>query len=157
MKNIINDDLNNQKITNDHEIHKDQKNLYLVGVLLIVALGVLIFMIKVLHMNYQLSSFPCIIHELTGLYCPGCGGTRAVIALFQGEILTSFMYHPVVLYAVSIFVLFMITNTIQYISRNKFKTGINYNDKYLYIGLAIMALNFIIKNVMVIVLKIPPA
>jgi hypothetical protein len=27
----------------------------------------------------------CVVNELTGLYCPGCGGTRAVYALAQGD------------------------------------------------------------------------
>lgn len=44
--------------------------------------------------------FPCLFHFITGLYCPGCGGTRAVRALLHGEILKSFCYHPFVLYAV---------------------------------------------------------
>ena len=35
---------------------------------------------------------PCVFHAVTGLYCPGCGGTRAAAVLFQGEILRSFFY-----------------------------------------------------------------
>ena len=36
-------------------------------------------------------AFPlkCIFHEATGLYCAGCGGTRAIYALFRGDILTA--------------------------------------------------------------------
>ena len=30
---------------------------------------------------------PCLFHALTGLYCPGCGGTRAVYQLLHGHIL----------------------------------------------------------------------
>lgn len=30
---------------------------------------------------------PCLFHELTHLYCPGCGGTRAAILLLRGDIL----------------------------------------------------------------------
>ena len=41
---------------------------------------------------------PCIFHMLTGLYCPGCGGTRAFFLLFTGHPLRSFLYHPIVLY-----------------------------------------------------------
>lgn len=43
---------------------------------------------------------PCMMQKLTGLYCPGCGGTRAVRALLAGHPLQSFLYHPFVLYAV---------------------------------------------------------
>ena len=44
--------------------------------------------------------FPCLFHFITGLYCPGCGGTRAVRALLQGDVVKSFCYHPFVVYAV---------------------------------------------------------
>lgn len=44
--------------------------------------------------------FPCLFHWITGLYCPGCGGTRAIGALLQGQLLKSFCYHPFVLFAV---------------------------------------------------------
>lgn len=45
---------------------------------------------------------PCAFHSLTGLYCPGCGGTRAVKALLLGEFRMSFQYHPLVLYTVAV-------------------------------------------------------
>ncbi|MCD8026355.1 MAG: DUF2752 domain-containing protein [Clostridiales bacterium] len=31
----------------------------------------------------------CTFHRLTGLYCPGCGNTRALFALLEGNILLS--------------------------------------------------------------------
>lgn len=54
----------------------------------------------VIDLIKQGQGFPCLFHFITGLYCPGCGGTRAIRALFHGEILKSFCYHPFVLYAV---------------------------------------------------------
>ncbi len=33
---------------------------------------------------------PCIFHEVTGLYCPGCGNTRALAALLHGDFAESF-------------------------------------------------------------------
>ena len=49
----------------------------------------------------------CLFHELTGLYCPGCGGTRAVWALLHGKFWLSFCYHPLVLYAAVSAVIFI--------------------------------------------------
>ena len=31
----------------------------------------------------------CMFHQLTGLYCPGCGATRALSALLHGDVLVS--------------------------------------------------------------------
>jgi hypothetical protein len=32
---------------------------------------------------------PCVFHDLTGLYCPGCGSTRALYQLLHGNILAA--------------------------------------------------------------------
>lgn len=45
-----------------------------------------------------LPSFPCPVHEILGIYCPGCGGTRAVLSLFHGHVLQSLFYNPAVLF-----------------------------------------------------------
>ena len=38
----------------------------------------------------------CIWHELTGLPCPGCGGTRCARAIVSGSIGTAFVMNPLV-------------------------------------------------------------
>ena len=37
------------------------------------------------HDPHQPGAYPaCVLHALTGLYCPGCGGTRAAYDLVHG-------------------------------------------------------------------------
>ena len=37
---------------------------------------------------------PCIFKGVTGMPCPGCGMTRACLAILQGEFSTAWRYHP---------------------------------------------------------------
>ena len=48
------------------------------------------------HVEFGTSGvFPkCQLHELTGLHCPGCGGTRAFEALAQGDVLLALRMNP---------------------------------------------------------------
>lgn len=50
----------------------------------------------------------CIFHEFTGLYCPGCGGTRAFFALLHGHPVLSFRYNPVVEYFLFFFIFYVV-------------------------------------------------
>lgn len=93
---------------------------------------------------------PCTLHTLTGLYCPGCGGTRAMISLFRGDLLHSFIYHPLVPYTAVICGWFMISQTIQRLSRNRLRIGMHYRDFWLWGALVIVAANFLLKNILLI-------
>jgi hypothetical protein len=53
------------------------------GFAILCALAVLFFFNPATHGFYPV----CLFHALTGLYCPGCGGTRAVYQLLHGHLL----------------------------------------------------------------------
>ena len=42
----------------------------------------------------------CVLHDLTGLYCPGCGGTRAMHALMHGHVRQAVAFNPMIFVAV---------------------------------------------------------
>lgn len=41
---------------------------------------------------------PCLVYELTGIRCPGCGITRMFIALFHGNFREAFMYNQIMFF-----------------------------------------------------------
>ncbi len=93
---------------------------------------------------------PCVFQELTGLYCPGCGGTRAVKALLRGDLGSSFLYHPLVLYCALLAIIFAVSYLIYRKTKNpKFRPYLD--NKYVYIGIGIIVFNFVVKNYFLIV------
>lgn len=97
-------------------------------------------------MNGQM---PCLFQDLTGLYCPGCGGTRAVKALLKGDLLLSVLYHPIVIYLIFVAVLFAISYLIYRKTKNP-KFRLYFDNKYAYIGIGIIVVNFVVKNYLLV-------
>ncbi|MBE7718846.1 DUF2752 domain-containing protein [Lacrimispora indolis] len=92
---------------------------------------------------------PCLFQTLTGLYCPGCGGTRAIRSLLKGDLRMSFQYHPLVLYAVFVLFLEMILRAA--VKRQKSSVDIRKADRiFILAGAAIVAANWIFKNYMLV-------
>lgn len=88
---------------------------------------------------------PCVFHEITGLYCPGCGGTRAVKALLLGEIRLSFFYHPLVLYCAVVAAWFSVSYFLYWRTKD-LKYRLYLDTKFVYAGIAIIVINFVLKN-----------
>lgn len=89
---------------------------------------------------------PCLFHELTGLYCPGCGGTRAVKYLLQGQLGLSVQYHPLVLYGVIVAVLELGSLLMARLFRRP-KLYLGHEAAFLYTAVAIVAVNWMVKNI----------
>lgn len=51
---------------------------------------------------WELKLPACLVNTLTGYYCPGCGGTRMMIALFQGNLYQAFRYNPLLFITVPV-------------------------------------------------------
>lgn len=97
---------------------------------------------------------PCVFHSVTGFYCPGCGGTRAVAVLLEGNVLASALYHPIVAYAAGFYVWFMASHAVERLSGRRFKVGLLFRSWYLYVALAVVVLNFFVKNFALLVCRI---
>lgn len=125
--------------------------LYRIG----IGTGCLLFISALLirYGNINIARFfiPCIFHRITGFYCPGCGGTRAVRALLQGKVFLSILYHPFVVYMVSVYAWYMVSNTIEKCVKGKISIGMKYKDVYLWIGIILILFNWFVKNIILLV------
>jgi hypothetical protein len=119
---------------------------YMAGWILAAVLVVYAVLVNVWHIPLFKAAAPCLFHAATGYYCPGCGGTRAVYALFSGHPLRSFRYHPVVLYLTLVGGYFMISQTIERLSRHRLAIGMHFRAVYLWVTLFLIVWNVLVKN-----------
>jgi len=145
--NIVHGEYN--KIMKKSRDFRLEKNIYEAGLFLLLA-GIILVVIKgIFAADFALP--PCLFHKWTGYYCPGCGGTRAVKALLRGDVISSFFYHPVVLYGAVLYSWYMISHTIQYLSKNRLRIGMPYTEKYLYVAVIIILVQCVFKNAVKII------
>ena len=127
---------------------KEEKEIYLCGLLL---LGILLFWLAAERLlDLKLFLPPCIFHSLTGLYCPGCGGTRAVLFLLHGQVGKSFYYNPAVSYAILFAFAYMISHTLKHVTKGRIR-GFHYRNGYCYLGVALFVANWVWKNYMLLI------
>lgn len=89
---------------------------------------------------------PCAFHSMIGLYCPGCGGTRAVHALLHGRLLESLRYHPVVLYFAAGYIVYMLSHVLDIVSRGRVR-GLYFCPYYWYVAIGILLGQCVVKNI----------
>lgn len=129
---------------------KEEKALFQIGWSIVGILTIIYITYKIAPFSFFKNPTPCLVHSLLGIYCPGCGGTRAIFALLHGHLLTSFICHPFVPYTAAICGWFLISQTIERASSHRIKIGMHYRDIYLWIALGIVIVNFIVKNALLL-------
>lgn len=91
----------------------------------------------------------CYLFENYGLYCTGCGGTRAVRAFFKGKLITCIRYHPFVAYFGILYGISMLSYILNRFTKNKIHV-FELKPIYGYISIAIIIVQCIIKNILLI-------
>lgn len=131
-----------------------EQTLYFIGLAAIVIGAAGFFFISLLPESLRRFLVgPCPLLTLTGFYCPGCGGSRAVYYLLHGKLLKSLICHPIVLYGLAVGLPFMVTQTLALITKGRIR-GMRFRPGYLYAAAVIIIANFVLKNVLKLIFHI---
>jgi hypothetical protein len=86
----------------------------------------------------------CQIRKITGVICPACGTTRAVLALLHGRLFTAMYYNAAVVYIAVICVIYLVGNMIRLITQGKTPL-IRFHLWYVYVWLGIFIISYVMK------------
>jgi len=125
------------------------RKCYYICIGLCAVVGICWFTVWFFHIDIRKLLPPCSLYSLTGLYCPGCGGTRALVLFFQGHFIQSFLHHPVIVYAAFLLIPFMVSHTLSILTRNRIK-GFLFRPIYFYIMIGVIIVQCIVKNVLLV-------
>lgn len=77
-----------------------------IGITTILILGIgIVYIYFFQHLKLKV---PCIFHKLTGFYCPGCGLTRCLNALFHLEFYQAFRFNALFFLFLPVFLFYVI-------------------------------------------------
>ena len=98
------------------------------------------------HFSLKYVMLPeCQFYKWTGLYCPGCGDTRAVIALMNGDILLSLRQNALIVVLILVLAALYIELLLKVVFEKRFKSPI-LNLKFLWIFLILFAVYSVVRN-----------
>ena len=85
----------------------------------------------------------CPVRQISGLPCPGCGTTRAVLALLRGDIRQALEFHPLIFITLAAILIFILAYILR-INIWKFK----YANALLYFIFSIYIIVYIIRMIL---------
>ncbi len=114
----------------------------------------IVLVLTILLLGYYFLNFrynfgiPCIFYKITGYKCPGCGTTRALFSLINGNIKEAFNYNKLLFIVTPFLLLYFIYKSYIYVLNKKETTLINKIVKYTSYFMIIIALLYsIIRNI----------
>lgn len=125
---------------------KRKKNLIIANICVVICITLFVIISHILIRN---GLYKCSLLEKLHLYCPGCGGTRAVYALLRLDVLSSLIYNPLVLIGGIVYAYYNIRAFIA-IKKNDEQYFINQKYILLLICVALVFIYFIVRNILLL-------
>lgn len=113
---------------------------------IIIFLVITLFGYYFLNSNYNFK-IPCLFHKLTNYYCPGCGITRCIFSILEGNIKKAFNYNRLVFIMLPFIIVYIIYKTYLYIFNKKDKIINKIPNTFWFLLLVIVISFGIIRNI----------
>ena len=128
----------------DKKIKTGKKNIWRIIILILPVAAAILLKVYYEPFCALLPKVPeCVFHRF-GLLCPGCGATRAFLALFWGKVLKSIRLNPAVFLGAVWFALFYIEQAFALFGK---KIKLLPRNKWFYIVLvALLIIYFVLRN-----------
>ena len=97
---------------------------------------------------------PCVFFSRWHIYCPACGGTRAVLALLKGDLLQSLYYNPSVLYSAFSLAAYLLSQTVWRL-RGRRGWALHWSEKWLWVLAALLLGQCLLRNLLWFGFEIP--
>lgn len=91
----------------------------------------------------------CTTVELFHLYCPGCGGTRAVFALLRLDFVSMIKYNPILPMAILVYGYYNVRAFVE-IKRNNEEYFIKNKHLLIYVVIALGFVYFLVRNILLL-------
>lgn len=134
---------------------KDRKReeYIFISILITSILFIILYFVYTIFLKQYIKIPQCIFYSKFNIYCPGCGCTRAFESMLNGKIIESLYYNPTVIYSTIVLGIYIILNFI-YITFNIKKKIIRNEKIFFYIGIILLIVTCIIRNILKIIWNI---
>ena len=89
----------------------------------------------------------CVFHEVTGLYCPGCGAGRACYSILHGQFLEAFCYNPLMTVLLPLIGLYIAARLVDWVVTGGNHIDRKINVKFLTWVLVIVVVYGVLSNI----------
>jgi len=89
---------------------------------------------------------PCIIHGLTGLYCPGCGASRALASLLRFDFYQAFRWNPLLVLIFPFALFYLVWGSVSFVGCGRNTLDDRIPVKLLWGLLVVVLLYFVLRN-----------
>lgn len=115
-------------------------------IFILIFIGGILYGYYFLNLYYDIS-IPCLFYKITGYYCPGCGITRCLFAIMEGNFYEAFCYNRLVFIMIPFLVTYILYNIYLYVFDKK-DYFINRIPNWVWICLLVIVICFgVVRNI----------